>query len=327
MKFPRLFRRADREPNDEALTAEAYHRRIIREMIRERRYYMMTRLLRTAAFASITVLILFNAMFAKDGFLFGAKTKDHIAVVSINGEIAKDKEASADQLIPAFEKAFENRRAKAVVARINSPGGSPVQAGHIYDELIYLQKQHTNKKLYAVIDDLGASGGYYIAVAAPTIIADRASMVGSIGVISSSFGFTGLMEKLGIERRTFVSGKNKALLDPYAPISNDMRAFWQSQLALTHDQFISRVKASRGSKLTNDPDNFTGLIWNGEEAERRGLIDSLGSVYTVSRELGDLPVVDYTPEAPLRRGLFGGLGVLFEGAVDRLMAHIGSIFG
>jgi protease-4 len=199
--------------------------------------------------------------------------------------IAENEQASADNIAGSLRNAFEDKNTKGIILRINSPGGSPVQSGYVYDEIKRLRSIYPNVKLYAVISDLGASGAYYIAAAADEIYADRASLVGSIGVISSSFGFVDLMDKLGVERRLYTSGENKAFLDPFSKQKKSESEFWKKVLNVTHQQFIGRVKEGRGDRLKDDPSLFSGLIWSGEQALELGLIDNLGSTGYVAREI------------------------------------------
>lgn len=232
------------------------------------------------------------------------------AMVEVKGVIAAGEEASADLIVTGLRKAFEAEGVKAVMLRINSPGGSPVQSGYVYDEIKRLRAIHTEIPLYAVISDLGASGAYYIAAAADEIYADKASLVGSIGVVGSGFGFVGVMEKLGVERRQFTSGEHKAFLDPFTPINDEEKQFWQGVLATTHAQFIDQVKKGRGDKLVQDPKLFSGLIWTGEQALELGLIDGLGSPGYVARDLiGAERIVDFTPKPSPFENLVGRLGV------------------
>jgi len=189
--------------------------------------------------------------------------------------------------------------------RINSPGGSPVQAGYVYDEIRRLRGEYPDIKLYAVIADLGASGAYYIASAADEIYADKASLVGSIGVTAAGYGFVGSMEKLGVERRTYTAGEHKAFLDPFSPEKPEERAFWQGVLNTTHQQFIAMVKQGRGDRLKDKdhPELFSGLVWSGEQAKVLGLVDGLGSASYVAREIvGEKDLVDFTvQESPFDR--------------------------
>lgn len=215
------------------------------------------------------------------------------AMVRVEGAIADREFASADNIVKGLRRAFELPQAKAVMLVINSPGGSPVQAGYVYQEIRRLRQEHPDKKLYAVIGDVGASGAYYIAAAADEIYADQASLVGSIGVISGSFGVTELMEKLGVERRLFTSGPNKALLDPFSPLPPEQAAMWQSVIEQTHRQFVERVRAGRGERLQDAPEIFSGMVWAGETALELGLIDGLASPGQVAREIiGAEKVID-----------------------------------
>lgn len=219
----------------------------------------------------------------------------HTAVVEVSGPIMDGEEANADAIITALRRAFKADNSRAVILRINSPGGSPVQSGYVYDEIKRLRALYPQKKLYAVITDIGASGAYYMAAAADEIYADKASLVGSIGVISSGFGFVGLIDKLGIERRTMTAGENKAFLDPFSPLREQDRAFWQTVLETTHRQFINRVQEGRGDRLKGGDELFSGLVWTGEQALDLGLIDGLGSASMVARDIvGAEKLVDYT---------------------------------
>lgn len=244
----------------------------------------------------------------------------HLALVDIKGTIEADGRASAVQVLQGAQRAFKAPGAKAVVLRINSPGGSPVQAGQIYEGILKLKQANPQLPVYAVIEDLGASGGYYVAVAADTILADRASLVGSIGVVSGGFGFKEAMERLGIERRVFTSGENKAFLDPFTEMNAEQRAFWQTILDSTHQQFIQRVKESRGERLANNPQIFSGLVWNGELALEQGLIDDLGSVFSLQSSLGLERLVNYTPEPNPWQLIEKRLGTAFKSAFIELAA-------
>lgn len=234
-----------------------------------------------------------------------AAGSEHTALIEVRGMIMADEEASADNIVSSLRAAFEDEKTKGVVLRINSPGGSPVQSGYIYDEIKRLRGEHPDVKVYAVISDLGASGAYYIASAADQIYADKASLVGSIGVTAATFGFVGVMEKVGVDRRVYTSGEHKAFLDPFQPQKVEETQFWQSVLETTHKQFIDSVKKGRGERLksADHPELFSGLIWSGEQALDLGLIDALGSTSYVAREvIGAKEIVDYTrQENPLDR--------------------------
>lgn len=252
------------------------------------------------AFKLLTFVYLFALLFlfspAFDLESAAKMSESHTALVDVQGVIAEGEMAGADNIVKGLRDAFKNNKTKGVILRINSPGGTPVQAGYIYDEIKRLRQLYPLIKLYAVIGDLGASGGYYIAAAADEIYADKASLVGSIGVISSSFGFTGAMERLGIERRVFTAGESKAFLDPFSPMKEKDSEFWKGVLSVTHQQFIDRVKKGRGDRLKEEPKLFSGLIWSGEQALALGLIDGLGSPGYVAREIiGEENIVDFTP--------------------------------
>jgi protease IV len=225
-----------------------------------------------------------------------APSGPHTALVEVRGEIAADTEASAELLVAALKNAFQDEGAQAVVLRFNSPGGSPVQAGIINDEIKRLKALY-KKKVYAVIEEECASGAYYIAVAADEIYADKASIVGSIGVLMDGFGFTGTMEKLGVERRLITAGENKGIGDPFTPLSEKHRAYTQAMIDQIHQQFIRVVKEGRGKRLKMNGETFSGLFWNGEEAVKLGLADQLGNLDYVAREVVKAEeIIDYTPK-------------------------------
>ena len=218
----------------------------------------------------------------------------HTAVVKIEGEIASGAEASAEFVVAAMRSAFEDKGAQAVVLLINSPGGSPVQAGIINDEIRRLKALH-NKPVYAVVEETCASAAYYIAVGADKIFVDKASVVGSIGVLMDGFGFTGLMDKLGVERRLMTAGENKGFMDPFSPQTDKQRVFAQAMLDQIHQQFIGVVKAGRGPRLKETPETFSGLFWTGQQAVDMGLADQLGNLDYVAREVVKAEeLMDYT---------------------------------
>lgn len=226
----------------------------------------------------------------------GIKTDGNFAaIIEVNGVIAADQDASADLVITALRNAFEDENAVGVILRINSPGGSPVQSGYIYDEIKRLKSTRENFPVYAVIMDLGASGAYYIAAAADEVYADKASLVGSIGVVGSGFGFVDVMKKLGVERRQYTAGDHKGFLDPFLPENPAEKEFWQSVLKVTHNQFIEQVKKGRGDRLQDKPELFSGLVWSGEQALELGLIDGLSSSSQLAREkLNTEEMVNFT---------------------------------
>lgn len=236
----------------------------------------------------------------------------HTALIEIRGVIADEERANADTIISSLRAAFENPATRGVVLRINSPGGSPVQSGLVYDEMRRLRTLHPDIKLYAVISDLGASGAYYIASAADAIYADKASLVGSIGVTASGFGFVEAMQRLGVERRVYTAGEHKGFLDPFLPAQETEQTFWREVLNTTHQQFIASVKAGRGERLKDQehPELFSGLVWSGEQAVRLGLIDGLGSLDSVARDvIGQEVIVDFTEQ---------------ESTIDRLAKRVGA---
>ena len=270
-------------------------RQLAGDLLRERRSERRWRLVLRLGWFGLVLAIAW-ALFSQSGAHPTAPTGPHTALVEVRGEIAVDTEASADLLVGAIREAFEDQGAKAVVLRINSPGGSPVQAGIINDEIRRLKALH-KKKVYAVVEEVCASGAYYIAVAADEIYVDKASIVGSIGVLMDGFGFTGLMDKLGVERRLMTAGANKGMLDPFSPRNPQQTAMAQAMLDQIHQQFIDVVKAGRGKRLKETPDTFSGLFWNGEEAIQLGLADHLGNLDQVAREVVKAEeVIDYTPQ-------------------------------
>jgi protease-4 len=233
----------------------------------------------------------------------------YAAVIEVEGVISATQDASADNIIYSLRKAFDDTQVLGVVLRINSPGGSPVQSGYVYDEIKRL-KQTRDIPVYAVISDLGASGAYYIAAAADEIYADKASLVGSIGVVGSSFGFTGIMEKLGVERRLYTSGEHKGFLDPFSPENQEEKEFWQGVLKVTHNQFIEQVRLGRGDRLKETPNMFSGLIWSGEQALEMGLIDGLSSASSLIRtKFNTEEMVNYTRKPDPWESLVQKLGM------------------
>jgi protease IV len=231
----------------------------------------------------------------------------HTALVEIDGTIEADNNGAASVVNPALNRAFSDKGSVAVILRINSPGGSPVQAGMINDEMVRLRKAYPQKPLYVVVDEICASGGYYIAAAADRIYVNKASIVGSIGVLMDGFGFTGLMDKLGVERRLLTAGENKGFMDPFSPQTGKQKAYAQGMLNEIHQQFIEVVRKGRGKRLKETPDTFSGLFWTGAEAVEMGLADEFGTVDSVARdEIKAEDVIDYTqheglPERVLKK--------------------------
>ncbi len=249
------------------------------------------------------------------------KATAHTAVVEIKGEIASGADASAEFVVAAMRSAFEDEGAQAVVLLINSPGGSPVQAGIIYDEIFRLKAKH-KKPIYAVVEESCASAAYYIAAAADTIYVDKASIVGSIGVLMDGFGFTGLMDKVGVERRLLTAGANKGFLDPFSAQSPEQRAYAQTMLDQIHKQFIAAVRKGRGTRLKESPELFSGLFWSGQQSIELGLADQLGNLDYVAREVVKAEeLIDYTRRDNVAERLAKRFGAAFgEGAVKALKA-------
>jgi protease-4 len=215
----------------------------------------------------------------------GAGGKKHTAMVEVSGLIAPGSDASAERVISALQAAFKDKNTQGVVVRCNSPGGSPVQAQMIYDEMRRLRKQYAEIPLYTVIEDVCASGGYFIAVGADRIFVAKASIVGSIGVLMNGFGFTGLMDKLGVERRLITAGENKGMLDPFSPVDEKDVAHAKQLIAEVHQQFIAVVREGRGKRLKEGADTFSGLIWTGQKSVELGIADGFGSLESVARDV------------------------------------------
>ena len=291
------------------------------ELLRDRRTERRWRVFFRLAWLGLALAVAW-ALFAKQVHV-SAPTAPHTALLEIRGEIAMDTEASADLLVSALRNAFEDPGAQAVVLRINSPGGSPVQSGIVNDEIRRLKALH-NKKVYAVVEEICASGAYYIAVAADEIYVDKASLVGSIGVLMDGFGFTGLMDKLGVERRLLTAGEHKGMLDPFSPQSEKERAFAKAMIDQVHRQFIDVVKAGRGDRLKETPETFSGLFWNGEEAVKMGLADHIGSLDHVARDVIKAEdIVDYTPKENVAERLAKRFGAAVgAGAVRALKTAV-----
>lgn len=222
------------------------------------------------------------------------------AMVELRGELDSDARASADNVIAGLQAAFKDKGTRGVVLKIDSPGGSPVQAGAINDEIRRLRAKHPDTPIYAVVEEICASGAYYVAVATDRIYVDKASLVGSIGVIMDGFGFVGTMEKLGVERRALTAGENKDFLDPFAPVVPKQREYAQQMIDEIHAQFIAAVKQGRGARLKDTPELYSGLVWSGQRSIELGLADALGSVDSVARDVIKADdVVDFTQQESL----------------------------
>ncbi|MDN7133216.1 signal peptide peptidase SppA [Halomonas sp. MC140] len=266
---------------------------VLTEQRRTRRWKLFFRLMMLA----VVLVVLFATLYGLfwNSSSSAGPTQRHLGIVEVNGVIASDSPANAERIVQGLNRAWEAESAAAVVLHINSPGGSPVQSQRIYAEIMRLREQG-DKPIIAVIEDIGASGAYYIAAAADEIVASPVSLVGSIGVIYAGFGFEEAISRLGVERRVLTAGENKAFLDPFQPLDDDAETFWQGVLSQTHQQFIDDVRAGRGDRLSDSPDIFSGLIWSGEQSIELGLVDQLGSLEQVAREqVGETSWIDYTP--------------------------------
>jgi protease-4 len=294
---------SEQPPNWERDVLEKLALSAIQEQRRSRHWSI---LFKTLGFLYLfIVLFMVAGWFRSDGV---SLPKAHTALIDLQGVIASDQ-ASADSVISSLQGAFEDNKTKGVILRINSPGGSPVQAGQIYDEIKRLRALHPKTPLYVVVDDICASGGYYVAAGADKIFVDKASIVGSIGVLMDGFGFTDTMKKLGVERRLLTAGENKGFLDPFSPVDPVQQAFAKQMLEEIHGQFIAVVREGRGKRLKETPGMFSGLVWSGEKSIELGLADGLGSIESVARDVIKAEdIVDYTQEESFAERLAGRLG-------------------
>ncbi len=277
---------------------ESWERKLVRELSvaalreqrRARRWGIFFKLLLAIYLALLLVLYL-----PADMELMGLKAGPHTALVDLDGIISSSSEANADSVISGLRDAFEDDNTKGIVLRINSPGGSAVQSAYIHDEIKRLRVKYEDIPLYAVVTDLCASGGYYVAAAADRIYVNKGSLVGSIGVLMASFGFVDALDKLGVERRLLTAGEHKALMDPFSPTEKEEVTHLEGLLEQIHQQFIAAVRDGRGDRLVEDDKIFSGLIWTGEESLNLGLADGLGSPGYVAREvIGEEEVVNFT---------------------------------
>jgi protease-4 len=307
--------RTSAAPGWERATLEKLMFATLQEQRRARRWRTFVRLAWLAFFVALFWALLHRGSPSTD------KTGPHTAVIEIKGEISSGSDSSAEAVVAGMRAAFEDSGAQAVVLLINSPGGSPVQAGIIYDEIKRLRDKY-KKPVYAVVEESCASAAYYIASGADRIFVDKASIVGSIGVLMDGFGFTGLMDKLGVERRLMTAGENKGFLDPFSPQTEKHRVFAQSMLDQVHRQFIDAVKAGRGKRLKETPELFSGLFWTGQQAIDLGLADQLGNIDFVAREVVKAEeLVDYTRRENVAERLAKKFGAsIGEGAMHALKA-------
>jgi len=289
----------------------------LREQKRARRWGIFFKLL-TFAFLFATLLVTIGAFSEGTRACLDKCT----AVVEMRGELDADSPASAENIMPGLQAASKNKGTQGVVLRINSPGGSPVQAGEINDEIRRLRAKYPATPIYAVVEEVCASGAYYVAVAADQIYVNKASLIGSIGVIIDGFGFVGAMDKLGIERRALAAGENKTFLDPFSPLSPQQRDYAQKMIAEIHQQFIGAVKAGRGARLKESPELFSGLVWNGARGIDLGLADALGSVGYVAREVIKAEdIVDFTVKENLTERLARKFGATLGKSLGAVIGH------
>ena len=300
------------DPAWERQTIEKLAFAALKEQKTSRRWGIFFKLA-TLAYVTIVILMFLDvpALFKKSG-----AGERHTALVELQGVIEARGDSSADRLTAALTNAFKDEHSAGVILRINSPGGSPVQSGIVYDEIKRLRAKYPDKPMHVVVEDLCASGGYYIAASADRIFVDKASLVGSIGVLMDGFGFTGTMDKLGVERRVYTAGENKAFMDPFSPMSEKHRAFTQEMLTEIHNQFIDVVKKGRGKRLKENPEVFSGLIWTGAKSIEMGLTDGFGTVDSVARDVIKAEtIIDYTEKENVAERL-----------AKRFGASVGAVF-
>ena len=309
-------------PQWERMVLEKVALKAIEEQRRARQWNALFKLL-WFTFAFIVLAAMLGWVGPSDKESGGRTTiGKHTAVVDVEGVISEGDKASAERLIKGLNRAFKDSNTQGVVVRINSPGGSPVQAGYVNDEIRRLRAKYPEIPLHAVVQDLCASGGYYIAVAADRIYVDKASLVGSIGVIMGGFGFVGSLDKLGIERRAYASGDNKDFLDPFLPENPQHRAHAQKMIGEIYAQFVKVVREGRGKRLKETPETFSGLIWTGEKSIELGLADALGSTEYVAREVFKAEkLVNFTVEENYFEALSKRLGASFGATFARSAAE------
>jgi len=281
-------------------------------------------------FKTLTFGYLFVVLFLFMGWIghgdAGLSSGKHTALVDLEGIISSNSAASADNLISSLQAAFKDKGTQGVLLRINSPGGSPVQAGYVNDEIVRLRALYPEIPLYVVVDDICASGGYYIAAAADKIFVNKASIVGSIGVLMDGFGFTGTLNKLGVERRLLTAGENKGFMDPFSPRNSSHEAFTKKMLDEIHQQFITVVKQGRGQRLKNSPEIFSGLFWSGAKSIELGLADGFGSLNSVARDVIKAEdIVDFTTRDGLADRLAKRFGAGVASGFPGFASQIGNV--
>ncbi len=291
----------------------------VTEQRRRRRWSIFFRMIGFAYLGVLTfALIDWSSLFSQ------AEHRKHTALVELSGVIAPNGEASAERIVSSLQSAFDDKNTQGVILKINSPGGSPVQSGIINDEIGRLRALYPDTPLYAVVEDICASGGYYVAVAADRIYVDKASIVGSIGVLMDGFGFTGLMDKVGVERRLLTAGENKGFLDPFSPQDERHKDHARQLLGDVHQQFIEVVRKGRGERLKESPDMFSGLMWSGSRSIELGLADDLGSVEYVARDVVKAAdIVDFTQRQNIAERFAKQLGADLGESVTGVLNRVG----
>jgi len=311
--------RTEARPTGDAAVLHGLTTAMLSEFRARRRWNIFFRLCWLVLIAG-ACLTIFGATNGKHEATGGAYR--HVARIDIDGVIAADAEASAANIIKALDHAFESSQSTGVILSINSPGGSPVQAAQIYDEILRLRKKHPDKHVYAVAGDMCTSAAYYIASAAEKVVVNKLSLVGSIGVLMSSFGATGLMDKIGVERRLYTAGANKGILDPFSPVTDEQRKFVQAALDNIHLQFIRAVREGRGNRLKENPQLFSGLFWTGDQSVEMGLADSFGSVDSVARDVFKTTnIVDYSESESFPDRLARKFGAKAGGSLGTVAGH------
>lgn len=303
------------DPGFEQTLVNRIAREFLAEQRRARRWNIAFKLFIALFMLLFLLIYLFGKIDISPGKLTDGK---HTALIDIQGIIASSSQARADYVTASLRAAYEDSNTAGIILRINSPGGSPVQAGHVNDEIKRLKKGHPDIPVYAVIGDLCASGGYYIAVAADMIYADKASLVGSIGVVMAGFGFVDAIEKLGIQRRMYHAGEHKSFLDPFSPEQDDDLDHLDQLLDGIYRQFVQIVREGRGDRLVQDDRIFSGLVWTGEQSVELGLVDGLGNADYVAREvIGAEEIVDFTYQDTLLEQFSREIGALFTNRIKQ----------
>ncbi len=274
---------------------------------------------KTLTFAYL-IAILMIAVYPRIKTEMSAGGKKHTAIIDVQGVIAENEAASASVIIEGLRKAVKDKQTQGIILNINSPGGSPVQAAYVYDEIMSLKKLHPDIPVYSVVSDICASGGYYIAAASDKIFVSQASIIGSIGVIMNGFGFVHVLEKLGVERRLLTAGSHKAMLDPFSPVKEAEVKHMQSLLNQVHQQFIDAVRKGRGERLVESDEMFSGLVWTGTEGIRLGLADDFGNIDSVAKNvIGAEKIINFTPQEKLLDRLTGKFAASFGHAVSTVL--------